>query len=252
MRSSWHQDWTMSTRSSKIYFCLLLLVLIVSNQACVVSKNPPIAGTPFTFVTQSSPADSSTLITSTPEARISSTPSSTFPVDGIMPSSTPSSVTITAVNGNLFIRRGPGLAYNPIALLLKGQSALVLAHDVLVNWVEVPIPTLPGKTGWVSIQTVFSSVSGNLMDMPEILPTGWPVPAYLRNCTYDQMIVEPGDTTLPSVNNNPDNEVWIYPGIHNVFDTDVDGQPEVLTVDLKEGMTVDVRVDGNGDHRKCP
>ena len=88
--------------------------------------------------------------------------------------------------------------------------------------------------------------------MPEILPTGWPVPAYLRNCTYDQMIVEPGDTTLPSVNNNPDNEVWIYPGIHNVFDTDVDGQPEVLTVDLKEGMTVDVRVDGNGDHRKCP
>ena len=135
---------------------------------------------------------------------------------------------------------------------MKGQSALVLARDVLGNWVEVPIPSLPGKTGWVSIQTIYSSVSGNLMDMPEILPTGWPVPSYLRNCTYDQMIVEPGDTTLPSVNNSPDNLVWINPGVHNVFDTDVDGQPEVLTVDLKEGMTIDVRVDGNGDHRKCP
>jgi hypothetical protein len=46
--------------------------------------------------------------------------------------------------------------------------------------------------------------------------------------------------------------MWIYPGIHKVYDTDVEGQPEVLTVDLREGMVVDVRIDGNGDHRKCP
>ncbi len=135
---------------------------------------------------------------------------------------------------------------------MKGQSAPVLAHDVLGNWVEIPIASLPGKTGWISIQTIYSSLSGDPMAMPEILPTGWPVPSYLRNCTYDEMIVEPGDTTLPSLINSPDNEVWIFPGVHNVYDTTIDGQPEVLTVDLKEGITIDVRIDGNGNHRKCP
>jgi hypothetical protein len=242
----------MSTRPPKIYVWFLLLVLIVSNQACVISKKAAIAATPHITATRSSSAETLTLTVATPEARINLIPSIAPSVDSVMHSPTPSPVTITAVKGNLFIRRGPDLAYNPIALLLKGQSAIVLAHDVLGNWVEIPISTLPGKTGWVSIQTVFSSVSGNLMNMPEILPTDWPVPSYVRNCTHDQMIVEPGDTMLPSIDNSPDNEVWIYPGVHKVYDTDVDSQPEVLTVDLKEGMTVDVRVDGNGDHRKCP
>jgi hypothetical protein len=156
------------------------------------------------------------------------------------------------VKGNLFIRRGPDLAYNPIAVLIEGQSAPILAHDVLGKWVEIPVPSLPGKTGWISIQTVFSSVSGNFMDTLEVQPTDWPIASYIRNCTNHQMIVEPGDTTLASLLNSPDNEMWIYPGIHHVYDTEVDGQPEVLTVDLREGMRVDVRVDGKGDHRKCP
>lgn len=203
-------------------------------------------------ITQPSPAEPTLTSNSTPEAQDSATKLAAPTTGSVFTSPTPSSVIITAVKGNLFIRRGPDLAYNPIAVLIEGQSAPVLAHDVLGKWVEIPVPSLPGKTGWISIQTVFSSVSGNFMDMPEIQPTDWPVASYIRNCTYHQMLVEPGDTTLASLLNSPDNEIWIYPGIHHVYDTEVDGQPEVLTVDLREGMRVDVRVDGNGDHRKCP
>jgi hypothetical protein len=242
----------MSSRPRKKYLWLLFLALIISNQACIVPKKPLVAETQPSIAAHASPSESSILLVSTPEALMSPAPPITPTMDSVIPSPTISSVKITAVKGNLFIRRGPDLAYNPIAVLLEGQSAPVLAHDVLGNWVEVPISSLPGKTGWISIQTVFSSVSGNLMDKPEVLPTDWPVASYLRNCTYHQMLVEPGDTTLPSLNNFPDNEMWIFPGIHKVYDTDVEGQPEVLSVDLREGMRVDIRVDGNGDHRKCP
>jgi hypothetical protein len=239
----------------------LVLILFVGMllSGCRMLNNagqPTVLNSPTsTFtdpVTQPSRVDPTTPNIPTTEAQFG-TPTSIAPtVDSVVPSPTQSSVRITAMKGNLFIRRGPDLAYNMIAVLAEGQSAPVLAHDVLGKWVEIPVPSLPGKTGWVSIQTVFSSVSGDFMDMPEVQPTDWPVAAYIRNCTYHQMIVEPGDTTLASLLNSPDNEMWIYPGIHHVYDTEVDGQPEVLTVDLREGVTVDVRVDGNGDHRKCP
>ena len=201
---------------------------------------------------QAFPEVSPTPVRITPEAQINLIPPTATLLETVGITPTPSQVVITAVKGNLFIRRGPDLAFNPISVLQSGQSAPVLAHDVLGDWVEVPIANLPGKTGWISIQTTFSSVSGNLSDTPEILPTVWPVAAYLRNCTYHQMLVEPGDTTLLSFLNAPDNEQWIYPGVHKVYDQDVDGQPEVLTVDLREGITVDIRIDGNGDRRKCP
>jgi hypothetical protein len=242
----------MSSRLRKKHLYLLLPALIFSNQACIASKRPLVATAQPSIATQSSPRDPSNPPVSTPEIRSSPDPALAPTMESSTPSPAPSSVEITAVKGNLFIRRGPDLAYNPIAVLLSGQTAPVLAHDVLGNWVEVPISTLPGKTGWISIQTIYSSVTGNLMDTPEILPTSWPVASYLRNCTFHQMLVEPGDTTLPSLHNYPDNEMWIYPGIHKVYDTDVEGQPEVLTVDLREGMKVDIHVDGNGDHRKCP
>ena len=242
----------MSKRLPKIYLKFLVSILILSIQACVISNKVPVTGIPRSLATQSSPVDSPTQSISTSGIPLSLVPSLLPIISSAVLSPTPSSVTITAVKGNLFIRRGPDMAYNPIALLLNGQSAPVLGHDVLRNWVEVPIAALPGKTGWISIQTVYSSLSGDPMDTPEIVPASWPVAAYIRNCMYDKMIVEPGDTVLESLLNAPDNEMWIYPGLHKVYDTDVDGQPEVFSVDLREGMTVDVRIDGNGDHHKCP
>ncbi|MBI5841826.1 MAG: SH3 domain-containing protein [Chloroflexi bacterium] len=160
--------------------------------------------------------------------------------------------TITAVNGNLYIRRGPGLAYNPIGVLAKGESASVLARDILSDWVQISIPSQPGQTGWVSIMTGYSSMDGDVAGLPGIQVTDWPVASYLRNCTHHQMIVKPGDIIIPSLLQYPENEVWIYPGTYTVYDLDMDQYPEVAIVQLREGVEIDISLDGNGDKRKCP
>lgn len=170
------------------------------------------------------------------------------------PTATPTSntVIISAVKGNLFIRRGPDLAFNPVSVLMSGQSANALARDVLAKWVQIPIPGQSGSTGWISIQTQFSRIDGDVMSLPEVLPTDWPVLAYLRNCTYDQMEVQPVGIVIPPVNAFPDNRMQINPGSYTVHDIDVSGSPEVLSVDIREGSDIDIRVDGTGLRRKCP
>jgi len=143
------------------------------------------------------------------------------------------------------------LAFNAVAVLLDGESEPVLARDVLGKWVQIPIPG-QSRTGWISIQTKYSIVSGDVMSLAENTPSYWPELAFLRNCTYDQMVVEPSGVVLPSLRNFPLNDVQINPGIYKIYDTDVDGYPEVMKVEVKEGLAIDVQFDGNGDKRKCP
>jgi hypothetical protein len=56
---------------------------------------------------------------------------------------------------------------------------------------------------------------------------------------------------LPAITNFPANDVRINPGTYRVYDSDVEGNPEVLKVELREGSAVDVNVDGNGEKHKC-
>ncbi|HTP03509.1 MAG TPA: hypothetical protein VMJ64_19195 [Anaerolineales bacterium] len=144
------------------------------------------------------------------------------------------------------------MAYNSVAVLYDGQSAQAQARDVLSNWLQIPIPGSSAVLGWVSIQTVYSSVNGDVSKLPEIQPTDWPVPAFVRNCTEHDMAAEPGGILLPSINNFPANDVRINPGTYRVYDTDVEGSPEVLKVDLREGSAIDVRINGDGESHKCP
>jgi uncharacterized protein YgiM (DUF1202 family) len=159
---------------------------------------------------------------------------------------------ITAAKGNLFIRRGPGFSYNPVSVLSDGESVQAFARDILAKWVQIPIPANPQKTGWISVQSHYSVVSGKVMDLPALEPTDWPVMAYLRNCTFHQMQVDPGGIALPGINYFPDNEIQLDPGTYTVSDTEVAGHPVILTVQITEGSQIDVREDGSGEHRKCP
>lgn len=164
----------------------------------------------------------------------------------------PSKTVVTAEKGNVFIRRGPDLGYNAVSVLMDGQSARALARDVLAKWVQIPIPGHPQETGWISIQTRFVAVSGDIMKLPEVMPTDWPVLASLRNCTYHYMEANPGGIVIPAVNNFPDNDVQINPGIYTIRDIEVDGSPEVMEVEIKEGSEIDILYDGDGDRKKCP
>jgi hypothetical protein len=159
---------------------------------------------------------------------------------------------VTAVNGNIFIHRGPDLAFNPISVLMKGQTAVATGRDVLSRWIRIALPADPGKIGWVTIVTDYTQVKGDVESLPEVSPTVWPELAFLRNCTQDLMVANPAGITIPPLDYFPDNEVQIDPGEYSIVDVDVDKYPEVMKVQLKEGSAVDIIYDGTGEKHKCP
>jgi hypothetical protein len=95
-------------------------------------------------------------------------------------------------------------------------------------------------------------VDGDVAILPGFTPTDWPLAAYLRNCTHHEMYILPGEIILPSSLAYPENETWLYPGIYTVYDLEAPDEPEVMTVDIREGSEVEVRIDGLGEKRKCP
>lgn len=230
----------------------LLLLFIFSNQACSASSNQVDA-------TQLPPAAETSVIVPTPFP--SSTP--TFTATPIVNPSASSTniaspmptlvdVSISAVDGNLFIRRGPDLAYNQVGALMKGETALVLARNPLNEWVEVVIPSQPGKTGWISVQTKYAVVHGNMLRLPAKAITDWPVAAYVRNCTSNEIFILPGEIVIPPLLKYPDNEALLLPGFYNAYDLVVSGHPMLMEINISEGKTVDVETNSSGVHHKCP
>jgi hypothetical protein len=169
------------------------------------------------------------------------------------PSSTPApSVTITAVKGNLYIRRGPDMAYNPISVLYKDTTLEAHARDVMSTWLQVTIPK-SDKMGWVSLQTEYSKVEGDVASLPQFKVTDWPVPSYVENCTLHKIYITPGNIYIDSAIFEPENLAWVYPGHYHVFDIDMPGDPvELDPIETKEGATIIIHEDGAGEYRKCP
>ncbi|MBK7319035.1 MAG: SH3 domain-containing protein [Anaerolineales bacterium] len=235
-------------KSSQIQRRILTATLtIMLLQACMQVRvdAPPALPTPQDIETVAIAEQPAATATSTPTT-VPATATEISPTATTQPR-----VVISAVKGNIFIRRGPDMAFNPIGVLYKDTSAPVIARDVLSNWVQIVIPNSDQK-GWISIQTQYSKVDGDLKTLPEFTTTEWPTPAYLRNCTHHQMYILPAEVILLSSFDQPDNMVWLYPGTYTVYDLEVSGEPEVTTVEVREGVTVEILDDGAGEHRKCP
>lgn len=189
----------------------------------------------------------------------STVPNTPLPAPTIAPTATEISptpltkVTITSVKGNLYIRRGPGLEYNPIGVLLENTSTEVIAHDVLSNWVQALIPN-SDSTGWVSIQTLYSKIDGDINNLPDFTFTDWPAPAYIKNCTEHDMFIMPGDIYLPNLYTNAEykNEVQVNPGSYTAFDLFVPGEPEAQKFEIREGVQAYITMNGLGVKHKCP
>ena len=164
-----------------------------------------------------------------------------------------SNVTLTAVDGNLFIRRGPHLAFNPIGVLYEGETKSVIGRDILSRWLQISSSSIPGKTGWISIQTRYSKVYGDLSALQVIDTLDWPAGAYLWNCTHHQMLAQPGDYFIPSSYEFPDNEITVLPGTYTIYDLEVVGESVMIDrIEVSEGSEFEIREDADGERRKCP
>jgi hypothetical protein len=228
----------------------VILIVAVLTQSCLrgVGSNAPSAlptaleGVPVSTEIQSAPSSTPTTQVDTPVP----TATMIIPTETLLPT-----VTISAEKGNLYIRRGPGVAYDRIGLLSKGTSADVIARDVLSKWVQVNIPD-SDKTGWVSLLTEYSKLDGDLSAVPDFTFSEWPVAAYLFNCTEHDIYIMPGEIVVTSYFTHPNNQAWLNPGVYTVYDYTMPSRPKLKDVDIREGLDVAILYDGLGNHHKCP
>jgi hypothetical protein len=134
---------------------------------------------------------------------------------------------------------------------MDGQTATVLGRDVLEKWLQISLPNHPEQTGWISIQTHYSVVNGDVKSLPVIEPTDWPVLASVRNCTHHEMRVDPLGIVITTADNFPWNDVQINPGVYTIHDIDVRGKPRIMEVEIKEGSQIEIREDGDGERWGC-
>ncbi len=243
----------MSRGKSGPQVACLLSLLAISLGACGSAQRPPILPEPSPMESARAVASQATPTSTALPATLQLAPTEPFlPTVAVTATALPTRVVVTAAKGNVFIRRGPDFAFNAIDTLMQGESAKAVARDVLAEWLEIPLPDDSGKMGWISIQSQFTSVDGNVAALPEIQPDYFPVGASVRNCTLHQMLLTPGGITLPSLLNFPYNDVTVNPGVYKVIDTDIDSYPSVARIDVQEGSAIDINVDGNGNKKKCP
>lgn len=233
---------------------LIALLLIAFTQGCILTGGSGLpTGDVVEPTSQANVVSLNTPIpsTATPLPLPTVAPTATV----ILPTPLPPlpSITITAIDGNLFIRRGPGMPYNPIGFLRKGVSAQVIAVDVLSNWAQINVPDMD-TTGWVYLHTPYSKIDGDLSQLPDFTFTEWPAPAYIKNCTEHDMYIMPGDIYLYSLYTNAKykNEVQVDPGTYVAYDMFYPDEPEAQTVDVFEGTTGYITINGSGEGHKCP
>ncbi|HRQ24597.1 MAG TPA: SH3 domain-containing protein [Anaerolineales bacterium] len=229
----------------RIAFVLVMFLLV---QGCVPAQT--VDGGPQTV------SEATQTTVQPPPPAVTNTPLPTgTPAPVILESSpTPQPfVRITAEGGNIFIRRGPGTQYNQIGILYDGMSADVIAQDVLSRWVQVSVPGSEA-TGWVSVQTRFASVQGDLKSLPNFTFTEWFLPAFVVNCTEHDLVLEPGGIDLYNLFTHSQslNEQQVDPGLYTVHDLYLPGAPEIQKINVKEGMTVYITVNGLGNFHFCP
>lgn len=233
-------------RNFRVVLAALLVMLLLQGCFRARTRNGVIAPTQdeLSYATTFTPAPVTPTSLSSPTLVPTSTEISPTPQ---------LSVTISAVGGNLYIRRGPDTRYDRIGVLKKSMSARVIAQDQLSRWVQI---NLPGSelTGWVSVQTDFSQVDGDLDQIPYLTFTDWPLPAYVVNCTEHDLLIEPGEWYLYSLYSSVSdkNEYQLDPGVYTVKDLFVAGEPKFETIDVREGTTTYITVDGLGENHKCP
>jgi len=90
----------------------------------------------------------------------------------ITPSQT-SSVPRVSVSLDTNCRKGPGLGYDQIGVLLVGESAVIVAQDETGNYWIIENPDKAG-TCWLWAQ--YATVSGNVSGLPLLTPPPSPTP----------------------------------------------------------------------------
>lgn len=223
------------------------VVLASSLLACnfLAGATPPATSlpSPLPAIEQTSTPPSTDLpaqilVTETPESTPISSPTS-------------NEVIVSVVKESLFIRRGPGTAYDALDIFVAGKQAVASYRDAYGNWVYVPLFINPSVHGWVSIKTEYSSVQGDVSSLDE-MKVDPAIPISIRNCTFHPMLIKPGDVLIKPQVDTPNNVKFFPAGSYSAYDQSQMGHPLVASFTLGEGGKIDINKDGIGNTYTCP
>ena len=161
----------------------------------------------------------------------------------------PPVVTVSAVGGRLNVRRGPGPEYDTVGAFLDGQSSTATSRNQAGDWVLISVPNRPSVQGWIIMTTKYTAAKGDVMGLP-VAEVEAAVPAYIRNCTPHEMLINPTGVIVLGRGNSPDNQQRFFPGEYTVIDQST--EVEVGGVTVFEGKTIDIKKDSGGTSYKCP
>ena len=236
----------------------LFFIAALGLQSCAFSSSQgealPTASTPGeipTWTPRPQDLTSTALPTATRPAPVSVAQSATATPTSLPASPpTPKTVTFSVENGNLNVRRGPSVDYNFVGVLYDGETALAVGRDRISRWVLIELPGQTGVRGWVTTETDYSRIQGDVSILPFV--TVEPaIPAYIRNCTKHEMIVYPPEIQLLSKYDAPYNEERFGVGEYQVYDLENPKDEAILVVSLSEGKAVDILYDWTGEKSKC-
>lgn len=230
---------------------IFLFALIFLLAACNLPSPGASAPSPGDTLPPTAPPPTEPPSPSAPTATSAPLPATETSTPELSPTPTTSNeVIITAATGNLNIRRGPGQAYNVITSMAQGQSARASGRDAHGYWLYIALPTNPSAFGWISTQTPYSTIEGDVNSLPVVAAPAF-LPAYIRNCTFHPMQIEPGGIVLAPQTSAPANVAPFTPGNYTAADQSVAGStPKSIT--LPEGATVDITTDGLNNNYTCP
>ncbi|MGA7193106.1 MAG: SH3 domain-containing protein [Anaerolineales bacterium] len=238
----------MISRASKLIYRFVSVILLVTLSACVF-KTQTLNASNVPIPTETLSVEVATVV---PQNTPTSAVPLASPITRLLITPTLPLVTVTALNGNLYIRRGSGSDFNPIGVLAQGQTAAALGRDILGKWLYIPIPSENGKFGWVSTLTIYSSVGGSMMDLP-VVDSDLAIPAFIQNCSTHNMIVQPADVILPPWYEFPNNIVQFDPGEYTIHDYDsANRNNQGMVIDLSEGEQLQITAMGTPAQHKCP
>lgn len=187
----------------------------------------------------------------TAQATATKTPTVRRPVSATQASTkTPRVVRFQVSGGNLNVRRGPGLSYNFVGVIYDGEEAQVIGRDRISRWVKIELPSEAGKQGWVTTETRYSKIEGDVSSLP-FIKTEPAKAAFIRNCTKHKLWVLPEDVYLLSKYDEPYNEERFSVGVHFVYDLEDPKGGVLIEVSLFEGKRMDIRRDWEGEKSKC-
>ncbi|HEY5984220.1 MAG TPA: SH3 domain-containing protein [Anaerolineales bacterium] len=228
---------------------IALMLISAAIMSCNLQAAAPSAAAQATGT-----APSTATVADTPASAPTQSPVSPVAIEAVTSTATstqgpPPVVTVSAVGGRLNVRRGPGPEYNTVGALREGQSSVATARNSDGSWVLINTPNTSKSLGWITLKTKYTSVGGTVEALP-VMAVEAAVPAYVRNCTPHEMMLNPGGSILPDRSTSPDNQLQIAPGDYTVMDWTT--ETDLGSISIFEGTTVDIKQDSSGTNFVCP